>query len=87
MENLAPGLIKIDVQGTEAKVIRGALKTIEQYKPVVLVERDDTNEIRGLLTPLDYAEHRVTKGRLEQGARPGTNAMFVALDTYADCRA
>jgi FkbM family methyltransferase len=78
-ENLAPGLIKIDVQGTEGKVIRGALKTIERYKPLVLVERDaGLNEIRELLTPLGYAEYRVANGRLERGAQPGDNAILAS---------
>jgi FkbM family methyltransferase len=78
IENLAPGLIKIDVEGTEANVIRGALKTIERYRPVVLVERNvGMNEVRELLAPLGYTEYRVTNGRLEQGAQPGGNAILM----------
>jgi FkbM family methyltransferase len=83
IESVAPGLIKIDVQGTEGKVIRGALKTIERYKPVVLVERDvGMNEVRELLAPLGYAEYRVANGRLEQGAQPGDNAILMTSDTH-----
>ncbi len=33
-------LIKIDVEGMEADVIRGATKTIEKYRPIVLFETD-----------------------------------------------
>lgn len=35
---LAPGLIKIDVDGYEAKVIPGAIDTLEHHKPVVFLE-------------------------------------------------
>jgi FkbM family methyltransferase len=83
IESLAPGLIKIDVQGTEEKVIRGAIRTIERYKPVVLVERSvGMNEIRGLLAPFGYAEYRVTNGRLEKGAQSGDNAILMTSDTH-----
>ncbi len=35
---LAPGLIKIDVDGYEAKVVPGALETLRAHKPVVFLE-------------------------------------------------
>jgi FkbM family methyltransferase len=40
------GAIKIDVEGHEAGVIRGALKLIEQYKPILIVEvlADETRQ-------------------------------------------
>jgi FkbM family methyltransferase len=77
-ENLAPGVIKIDVQGTEGKVIRGALRTIERYRPVVLLERDvGMDEVRDLLGALDYTEYRLANGRLEKGTQPGDNAILM----------
>lgn len=36
--NLAPGLIKIDVDGYEAKVVPGALNTLRAHRPVVFLE-------------------------------------------------
>jgi FkbM family methyltransferase len=36
-------LIKIDVQGAEAKVISGAVKTLKKYKPALFIEVDDSN--------------------------------------------
>jgi FkbM family methyltransferase len=36
--NLAPGLIKIDVDGYEAKVVPGALDTLHRHKPIIFLE-------------------------------------------------
>jgi len=39
-----PGLIKIDVEGLEAMVIRGALKTINKYHPDLIIEIHGRNQ-------------------------------------------
>jgi FkbM family methyltransferase len=36
--NVAPGLIKIDVDGYEAKVVPGAINTLRRHKPIVFLE-------------------------------------------------
>ena len=49
--------IKIDVEGMEAAVIRGARKTIEKFRPILYVEndRDDRSaELIELLQSLGY---------------------------------
>ncbi len=55
--------IKIDVEGYETNVLRGALQTIQEYKPVLMVEINDKNlrqfgsseyELRKLLSTLGY---------------------------------
>lgn len=53
-------LIKIDVEGHEPQVIRGALGTIKKHKPVVMFEMnstDDVARIHEMLTPLGYELH------------------------------
>lgn len=51
-------LIKLDVEGDEEKVIKGALKTIEKYTPMIMLEAWDENSticsIIKMLTLLGY---------------------------------
>lgn len=50
---LAPAIIKIDVEGHEAAVLRGLETTITGHRPVILLEGPD-DEITQLLGELDY---------------------------------
>ena len=74
--------IKIDAEGYEPLVIKGALKTIEKFKPIILYERKDHPErygykrdsIRDILMPLGYRMIRkLGKGEKNAvlGHRPG----------------
>lgn len=50
-------LIKIDVEGFESEVIDGAIETIRRYKPIVVMEcldHEELERIRLVLTALDY---------------------------------
>jgi FkbM family methyltransferase len=50
-------LIKIDVEGFEAQVVRGAAKTIARHRPVLYVENDrvaSQQELISLIAGLDY---------------------------------
>ncbi len=38
-----PDIIKIDVEGYELKVLKGAEKTLQKYKPILFIELDDEN--------------------------------------------
>ncbi len=58
-EDFAPTLIKIDVEGGEVNVVRGALETISRYGPVILFEHgangadlygETSGELHDLLT-------------------------------------
>jgi FkbM family methyltransferase len=86
-ENLAPAMIKIDVQGTEGKVLRGAVNTVERYKPVVMVERDvEMNEVKQILNEFGYAEYRLDGDDVVEGSQAGDNAIMMTASTYADLR-
>jgi FkbM family methyltransferase len=52
-----PNLIKIDVEGSEYDVLRGAIKTITEHKPVLFYEAHETEQFREiyeLIKPLGY---------------------------------
>jgi len=52
----SPDLIKIDVEGHELQVLRGSIKTIHEYKPIIFYEAhgNDLDEIYDMLTAMDY---------------------------------
>ena len=50
-------VIKIDVEGHEVHVVRGAMRTLEAYHPLLTIERPDAGNLAALdalLLPLDY---------------------------------
>ena len=66
------GLIKIDVEGHELEVLRGALSTIEKERPSLLVEAEDRHRpnafasVRELLAPFGYTAWYLREGRLSR---------------------
>ena len=62
--NLDPGIILIDVEGAEMKVLMGASKIIEKYKPIIISELNDalllkqgnsSKEVISFLKKLNYS--------------------------------
>ena len=72
-ENFNPSIIKIDVEGSEYKVIKGGAKYLENHSPYVVMEyleprRDNKNHVkaRELLKKLGYEPHIINQnGQLE----------------------
>ena len=52
-------LIKIDVEGMEAEVIRGAMNTIREHKPILYLEcnGEDTTDVGAVLEEIGYVAH------------------------------
>lgn len=61
-EDLVPTVMKVDVEQHELAVIRGAEKTLEQHRPVVIMEQlktADAQEAQKRLRGLGYRPHRL----------------------------
>jgi FkbM family methyltransferase len=67
--NTRPSFMKIDVEGYEGKVLLGALKVIEDCKPVLMVEIEkrhnkEFGDIFGLLGSRGYLPYHYRSGKL-----------------------
>lgn len=61
-EGIAPTVVKIDVEQHELPVLRGGHGTLEQYRPVVVMEvlkTTGSKEAQGLLADLGYQSRRL----------------------------
>ena len=59
---LAPGIIKIDIQGKEFSALQGAKRVIEQYSPDLLVEVSlESAPVMDYLKTLGYAPYAYEK--------------------------
>lgn len=47
-------LVKIDVEGHELFVLKGALATLEKYRPAVFIETGNPKDVAALLAPFGY---------------------------------
>lgn len=64
-----PDLIKIDVEGHGAYALRGASKSVEQTKPVIIASMHSPQEIEGIrdiLRPMSYTVEKLSDDNLIQ---------------------
>jgi FkbM family methyltransferase len=81
---IAPFFIKIDVEGAELEVLKGALNVIKNYNPVVLVEIQNHKsylEIKELLAPYGYInidpKKKSTKSKLSKFEEEANNYVWI----------
>jgi FkbM family methyltransferase len=63
--NLIPGLLKVDTEGSDLAVLRGASQTLMKHRPLVLFEsldRDERDEYRECLVRVGYSIWRLARG-------------------------
>jgi hypothetical protein len=77
-QNLVPAFIKIDVQGFEYQVLKGAINTLKKSEPVLLLENPGQDpRILDLLISLNYKEYYCLDGLLHEGRGLGDNSLFI----------
>ena len=52
--NIKPDYVKIDVDGYELNVLKGLQDTINKYKPIIVVETNDSEEVLQFLKNCNY---------------------------------
>jgi len=55
-------VIKIDVEGAELSVLKGAQKTLERHEPIILIEADERNTQRFGYSTVELKQHIVSLG-------------------------
>lgn len=78
--DLAPDILKVDVEGTEDDVIAGSRQTIKKHLPVILVEGSAPNS-QDWLAELGYGVHRFSAdpARFFVGETGDLNTFFMTL--------
>jgi FkbM family methyltransferase len=57
--NFTVGLIKVDVEGFEQKVLEGAVETISRFRPIIYLENDRRNRSKALIEWLWAANYKL----------------------------
>jgi FkbM family methyltransferase len=89
--NLDPKFLKIDVEGGELGVLKGARETLARSKPIVLCERSDKSDVVDWMRTQGYGGYTYfsTQNRLEPLGGPliSINYFFVHDDRVAEVAA
>lgn len=74
--NLRPFFIKIDAQGFEYDILRGAEETLKACKPILLIETPEKEEL-DFLAGLGYEPFTYNGSGLVEGTSTGANVFFM----------
>ena len=81
--NLEPFFMKVDVEGHELEVFRGAQATIQKCQPIILMEDDEKSDaITKFLGQYGYKLYRYSKGNFIAGEHGSPNSFFMTDEKY-----
>lgn len=86
MDDLAlkPSFIKLDVQGFELSALQGAEQTLDQFRPILLIETPDA-EIKAYLKQFGYVHCKFDRGALIPSDQGGDlNSFFLPAQALAE---
>jgi FkbM family methyltransferase len=75
--DLAPFLIKLDVQGYEFDVILGGERTLRNHEPVLLIESPPTDDLIAFLGKIGYAFYTFRDNKFIHRIAEGNNTFFM----------
>ena len=85
---LSPDFIKIDVEGAEEQVIKGAGETLRRARPLIMAENSYPQRLAAALRPFGYSPYRfdVARGLLSPKAPHSQNTFYVEETWHARLR-
>ena len=82
--SLKPSFIKLDLQGFELSALQGAENTLDQFRPILLIETPDT-EIKTYLKRFGYLHCKFDRGALIPSTQGGDlNSFFLTTHALAE---
>jgi FkbM family methyltransferase len=82
-----PDLVKIDVQGFEASVLRGGLQTIRKYRPIFLLENNPGSQQEEVIFAEGYRRASYEKGRVTMDELGHKNTFYLPEEKVDDIKA
>lgn len=59
------GMIQLDVEGYEFEVLKGAMQTIKNNRPVLMIETDQPERVAKVLSKYDYALYKAVENQID----------------------
>ena len=83
--NPAPDILKIDVEGAEALVVQGGLRTLDVYSPKILIEIHgprNAKKMWSLVQPLNYSWRHLTPKKQEKVSSQQKLLSYFSKDSW-----